>query len=203
MISQEQLYEFVTTDSEDEAYELLLLILAHFLSIYDSEIKEHAKEWNVDVPEPDEVREEFSLYMITLLANFRERARRKALELMKEDSDSFTIALNKFIEQGFSVIERTERETALQTAQLHAVVLAAYLIGNVGIYKTWRTEPNCCSICDALNGLTVPIDTPFLVNGQMIDLAGGETFIYKYKERQIALAHPHCRCRIEFSIREI
>lgn len=202
MITQEQLYDFVTTDSEDEAYELLLLILAYLLSAYDNALKEAAEEWNVEITEPDTVREDYAIYVISLLTNFRERARQKALDLMSEDVDDYTAALKRFIEIGFNAIERTERENAQQTAQLHAVVIAAYVIGNAEIYKTWRARPNCCSICAALDGITVPIDTPFLVNGQMIDLADGKTFIYKYKERQIALAHPNCGCWVEFSIRQ-
>lgn len=201
MITQEQLYEFVTTDSEDEAYELLLLFLAYFLSRYDDALAEASEKWNVEIPEPNTVRMDYAVYVTELIIGFRVRARDKALDLMRGDPDEFKETLEDYIEKDFARLDRTEQEVAEQTAQLQAADKAVELTDDTALYKTWRARPNCCAICDALDGTTIPVDEPFLVNGQIVELANGKTFIYKYKDRTIAIAHPNCRCWVEFSIR--
>lgn len=81
-------------------------------------------------------------------------------------------------------IARTEFAFARTAARIEE---AASDFGDVDLEKTWRADPDCCPMCAAMDGQTVPVDEPFQ------DAKGGL--------HAGSPAHPNCRCDIE--IREV
>lgn len=108
--------------------------------------------------------------------------------------------MHEYVSENYQTIDRSETSNARQLGQLHVVSEVQASSSAVKVYKRWRAHPDCCDICRALDGAIVPIDEPFLINGQVVELSNGKEFIYNYIDRGVAIAHPNDRCWIEFII---
>lgn len=93
-------------------------------------------------------------------------------------------------------IQNTELENIKQTAQLEVLKQKKMDNPNLSIKKQWVAYPNCCPICQALDGLTVDIDEPFIYKGQIIEVAAHEYSQYNYANTFVTNAHPNDRCSI-------
>lgn len=61
--------------------------------------------------------------------------------------------------------------------------------------KIWRTSPDCCTFCAAMDGTQVPIDDIYASAGTIIQDADGREFtVSSYDRLDIAQLHPWCRC---------
>lgn len=194
--------QFALTDNDREAYEYMLVIIEYFLAIYDDEKESFAKSNNVETVDAYEtIKEEYAMYLAELLIGLRNRAQEKMYELSDLDLTERLLFLRIFVFNDFKRLNTTEAGNLKQIAQLQVVKSVQQNTPAARIYKRWRTNSaNPCEICRALNGTTIPIDEPFLVNGQIVELSNGEEFIYNYIDRSIAIAHPNDQCSIEFII---
>lgn len=96
-------------------------------------------------------------------------------------------------------IVETETENIRQLVDLD-LLMTFTLDSGIRATKTWRTrgDDKVCPICKAMDGVTVYIDEPFIVNGAAIDTDTG-AFVFDYKDRLVASAHPNDRCVIEIN----
>lgn len=201
-MDEELIYQYATTEDEQEAYELLLLLILFFMTMYEDERKAFAERNSVDLTGMDdsEVTNEYTLYITDLLIGMRERTLKAKQELSVLSRAAFLVAMQQVVKNNWNTLHDSEVGNAKQTAQLEVATLAQMLNRNIQIFKRWVAHPDCCKICAALDGVQIPIDEPFLVPGQSIDLADGSEFVYEYIERGIATAHPNDRCHVEFII---
>lgn len=201
-IHEELVYQFTTTEDEVEARELLLLLVSYFLLVYNDEKEQFAKDnqVNISLVSDEEMQSDYALYITDILTGMRERVIKKESKLSGLDQMAFLVALHEYVSGEFETIETSETGNARQLAQLQVVSIVQ--AGDIAakVYKRWRAHPDCCEVCKALNGTILPIDEPFLVNGQVVELSDGKEFIYKYIDRSVAIAHPNDRCWIEFII---
>lgn len=191
---EDKVVRFAWAEDEREANELLIVLVEYMLDFYDAELHRFALE--NDVPIEDEVfqsRDDYAMYISDLFIGLRERAQLRLSEDRKK--------LRNFIITAFVVLVDSESSNILQLAQLDVALIAKKRNNAVKIYKTWHAHPDCCDLCGQLDGTTKLIDEPFLVNGQIVEMANGEEVIYDYIDRLVAIAHPNDRCWIEFSIR--
>lgn len=198
------IYQFATTGDESEAYSIMLLIIEQYLAQYNLAREEFAEDngFSVDGYSDAETINDYALYLYTILAGMRERAKEQEKKLQQESADeaAYAAALMRFVMNDYEMIDTTEKGNAIQTGQLSAVSVLQEQRGEIKIYKEWVAHPDCCEVCAKLNGTVLPIDEPFLVDGQVVELPDGKEFEYKYKDRLIAIAHPNDRCHVEFSI---
>lgn len=200
----ELIFKYATTDDDIEAYEIMLLIVAHFLSVYDAEREEFAKDNDIDLTASDDedVRNRYALYVMDLVLGMRDRIRTEAGSLNDLTEAEYTLYINRLVTVNYDRLETTETNNAMQTGRLEVAVTAKEQNSAVRIYKRWvsRMDDKTCDICRAMHGTVKSIDEPFLVNGEIVELADGKEFVYKYIDRLVAIAHPNDRCRIEFFI---
>lgn len=201
---EELIYQMCVTEDEDEAYQIMLLVIEQYLAKYATAREEFANinEFTLEGYSDIDVRNEYSLYLYGVLVDMRERAREKESSLTSQEVAGVALvaALRRSIMLDYAVIDATERGNAIQMGQLDAITALQDQRGDVRILKEWVAHPDCCEVCKRLNGTILPIEAPFLVDGQIVELEGGKEFKYNYIDRLIAIAHPNDRCHVEFII---
>lgn len=200
-IHPDSIYEFVVSDNPSDVEERLLLLVAYLLSVFDSEKAQFAQQNNIelDVEEYSELREAYAVYLTDLLLGMRDRCLDKQQKM--EEANEFDRALiYMFIVNEFNTIEDSEWSNSKQMAQLEVVKKVRVIRPNAKIEKRWVAHVGACDYCQAMDGVTIPLDEPFLRSGQVIALNSGEEFIYNYIDREVAVLHPHDRCYVEFII---
>lgn len=76
MVHEELIYQFATTDDEVEAYEIIILLVAYYLQIYDEEAGRFAADNDVDISlSGDGVRDDYAMYIADLLVGMRKRVK--------------------------------------------------------------------------------------------------------------------------------
>lgn len=195
-------YQFSITTDEVEANELLFLLVYYFMELYDGEKERFIKDSDLDihVESYEQVKEDYALYLADVFIGARERVQLKEQELIKSDEEDASAKLYTFIDSNFERINNTETVNVKQIAQLQVVAYVQDQDKAAKIYKQWVAHSGACDICKALDGTKIPVDEPFLVNGQVIELSDGGEFIYDYIDRDVAIAHPNDQCGIEFII---
>lgn len=201
-IHNDTVYKFATTDDPAQADELLNYIAGLFGSIYADELVSFADRNDIDLSQDayTHMAAEFGEYVISLLKDMRKRCMQKKGSLKGLTAADIYDQLYEYVLEQFERIEVTETSNALQLAEYHAILVLLDYNGDVTIRKRWRAHPDCCEICAALDGVEVDIDEYFLVNGQVVEMADGKEFIYKYIDRSVCIAHPNDRCWIEFVV---
>lgn len=203
-IHPELIYQYATTSDEKDALEILQAIVAYFLSIYDAERELFLENNGIDLPlsESDEVRIEFMMYITDVLIGMRLRTLEKIEKEQATKGYMEKAAIYTFVSNAFNTIKETDSVNAQQIAQIEVVKKVQQTMPNARVFKTWisQNDEATCPICRAMHGTKIPVDEPFLVNGQVVELADGDEFIYNYINRSVAIAHPRDRCRIDFSI---
>ena len=205
-IHPELIEEFATTADEERAIEILKAIVAYFMAIYDAERELFLEDNKLDLPfdenEADSVRLDFMLYITDLLTSIRTRTLRKIEEQQDSHDRVERATMTAYIMNLYQRIKETESVNAQQIAQIEVVKKVQQTMPGAKIYKVWisKNDADTCEICRALHGTVLPINQPFLVNGQIVSLDSGDEFIYEYIDRQVAIAHPNDRCRIDFFI---
>lgn len=201
-MNDELIYQFATTDDEVEAYEIMLLLTQYYLSVYDSEKDEFAASHNVNTQAimDESLRAEYALYISNIFSGMRDRVKEEEGRLSGLGEGAALLALKKFVFENYGRIEETELSNAKQMARLQVAQEIQSKNTAAKIYKRWVARPGCCEVCRALNGTVKPIDEPFLINGQVVELEGGKSFTYGYIDRNVAIAHPNDRCTVEFFI---
>lgn len=204
-ISDENIYNFAIMDNETEAYEIAMLLVMSMLLVYEEERDTFAanNDVNIEMLDDEESIESYAQYLYTLYWGLRERTREKQQELYALDmvtADMHT-KLKNYAVNGYNAINNTEPGNAQQLAQLNVVVAVQDQQPAAQIYKTWDARPDCCEKCAAMDGTTIPVEEPFLVNGQAVMLPDGSEVFYSYITRQTAIMHTRCRCYVTFTIR--
>jgi len=203
-MSDELIYLYAMTDDKVEALRLQLLIVAAFMSVYDEERDDFAEENGIDpdLVYDDSFRDEYELYVFDLIGRMRDRTQVEMKQQSELDRVAFLIAVKHFVDVNFEAIRRTEEKILKQTADLEVTNALLEKDSTARAYKTWHTSglQETCDVCKALDGVTIPIDEPFLVNGQIIELGDGKEFIYTYETRYAASAHTNCNCYITITI---
>lgn len=196
------LYHYVMTDNQEEQEELLTLIVAYWVDLFIQEYYAFARDNNVNIDEVDiqAVTADYEVYLTDILEGMRKRAREYAIELEDEPDNMIYLLTIDYIDAQYERIEDSESGNVIQLAQLLVANEFEKENPNAKVMKEWVAYPDCCPICAKLNGTIIPIDEPFLVAGQRVDTEDGETFIYKYVDRFVAIAHPNDRCRIQFHL---
>lgn len=200
-IHPDNIYEFVVSDNPSDVQEKLLLLVAYLLSVFDSEKAQFAQQNNVELEaeEYSELREAYAIYLTDLLLGMRDRCLDKQ-QKMKEANEFDRALIYLFIINEFNTIEDSEWSNSKQMAQLEVVKKVRVIRPNAKIEKRWVAHVGACDYCQAMDGVTIPLDEPFLRSGQVIALNSGEEFIYNYIDREVAVLHPHDRCYVEFFI---
>lgn len=200
-IHPDSIYEFVVSDNPSDVQEKLLLLVAYLLSVFDSEKAQFAQQNNVELEaeEYSELREAYAIYLTDLLLGMRDRCLDKQ-QKMKEANEFDRALIYLFIINEFNTIEDSEWSNSKQMAQLEVVKKVRVIRPNAKIEKRWVAHVGACDYCQAMDGVTIPLDEPFLRSGQVIALNSGEEFIYNYIDREVAVLHPHDRCYVEFII---
>lgn len=220
-MEDELIIDYCTTDNDEYAEEILLLIIMYFLEAYEDEKIRFARVNNVDITtlNDDAMIDEYVNYLIDLLADMRERCYDKmsVLESLHNEplpkaevapighgflsKEDYTDLL-AFIIVNWDRLEDTEYVSAKQTAQFKVVEIVQEKNSGARIYKQWVAHQDCrtCPVCMSLHGTIIPLEEPFLVNGQVVELDNGKFWTYDYNDRFIAVAHPWDRCWIEFII---
>lgn len=200
-------YDFITEENQDIRDEYMFLIIAYFIQMFLAEVERFSDQNGIDMTGVDVegMTADYAAYLEDILLGLYERAQDELEKITKEYADHAMSAilqlLYRYIDTQFQTIEDSETGNALQLAQLLVANMALQQFPNVKIYKSWMAHPDCCPICHELSKMgEVPIDEPFLVSGQRVDLPDGKTFIYKYVDRYVCIAHPNDRCWIEFRI---
>lgn len=195
-------FEFAT--NEQIVSELLDEITNYYLLLYSDERQRFADINEVDLNdyEQDILLANYKIYIENLFMGLRDRGLVKLEELESELSDGITMLMIVFITKQFNRLHDTESSNVIQTAQLSVVEQLQKSNTDVRLTKTWisRNDDRTCKICQALHGMTIPVNENFLVNGQVVDLKDGTRFVYDYVDRTVAVAHPNDRCRIEFNV---
>lgn len=201
---EEIIYQFATTEDEDEAYSILLLMIEQFLAQYTAARELFAADNSFELKgySDESVFDEYALYLFGIFTGLRERAKEQRERLRSQDLNKteHLIALRRFIINEYETIEATEQGNAIQMGQLSAITALQDQRCDIRIFKEWVAHPDCCEICKKLNGTILPIEAPFLVDGQVVELPEGKEFVYQYIDRLIAIAHPNDRCHVEFII---
>lgn len=203
MVDFETVYQYILTDDPEEEENLLQTIIFWFLEDFLAEFQRFSKSNGIDVSELDieAAMNDYGDYLREIFVGLRERAREKRRELIENDYDSAILLLQFYIGEQFETIERSEQSNLIQMAQMLVAMEAERTIPGTYILKRWVPFPGCCPICLELSKRPpIPVDEPFLVPGEKIDLADGKQFIYKYVTRYVAVAHPNDRCHVEFEI---
>ena len=202
MITDELVREYVTTENEVEAREILILLVFYFMSVYDEERETFANDNDVPAEwiNDENIRDEYEMYVFDLLVSMRERVKEEKEKLRDLEQTAFLIAIYHFIDVQFTRIHETEISNAKQIAQLQVATAVQDNNSAAKIYKRWVARTDSCEMCKALDGVIKPIDEPFLINGQVVELSSGKEIIYGYIDRGVAIAHPNDRCSIEFII---
>lgn len=198
MLHPDVIQEYVLTNNENDALEKLALIVEYLMKKFDDEQIRFAKQNDIpfDIEEYSKIKEDYRAYLISLLVGMRERVREELSQ--KTDLDQFD--RQAYVMTNFETIESTEWSNTKQLAQFVIVLYVARIRPNAKITKKWVARVGACDKCQAMNGVEIPLNESFLRNGQEITLANGETFIYDYIDREVAVLHPHDRCYVEFKI---
>jgi len=199
------IYEYATTGDSVRAEELLQALVLYYILMYESEKEMFSEENEIDLSSLDDsaLVNDYALYLRGVFIGMRERTRVAREKLFTLERVALIVALHKFVEWNFERIDTTESNNATQTAQLQVAWIAKEQNDALTIYKRWvtRGDSKVCPICKALAKQDViPLDEPFLVNGQIIEQPDGEEVIYGYMNRYVAVAHPNCRCHVEFTL---
>lgn len=197
--------DFIFTPNAERREELRDDIVAYWIQMFLNEFYYFAGQnsVNTDDIEIDSVLMDYAQELIQTLDGMRTRVLAKA-EKEKEEygrmtDDELHAVLIDYINNQYKRIEETETSNVIQFAQI--LVADRFQKDNPGaeIYKRWIANPDCCPICKALSEQEpIPLDEPFLVNGQRVELPDGKVFIYDYVDRLMCIAHPNDRCRIQF-----
>lgn len=204
--------EYATTEDEERKEYLLSIIIIYFMELYDIAEKRFSSEYDVDLTEyEDSLQFEYFQYLYYLLVDFRERALEKKKELEQRERferDRGTYEepeidpFDWFLFEAWAVIERSETDNSQQQAQYGVVLELQRQHPEYEIFKQWIAYPGCCNICLELSRRPpIPLNEPFLVSGNQVDLPDGKVFIYDYVDRFVAVAHPNDRCSIDYIIR--
>ena len=199
------IYEYATTEDSVRAEELLQALVLYYIIMYESEKERFADENEVDIVSLNDtaVVNDYALYLRGVFEGMRERTRVERERLSTLGKVAIMVALYKFIDWNFERIDVTESNHATQVAQLQVAWIAKEQNDAVMIYKRWVTSGDS-KVCDMCKSLAkqgpIQLDEPFLVNGQIIEQPNGEEIIYAYMSRYVAVAHPNCRCHIEFTL---
>lgn len=205
-ISYELVYHYASTTDQAEADRVLTEIIAFFVDIMLTEVEEFSAANDVDMADYDTEQwvVDYTAYLLEILLGLRQRTQEEKNRIAFENEGDFIADLREWFIAQFDRILYSELVDAKQLGEIivaHALQQQAKETGlRYNINKTWKAFPDCCPICRQLEGTTIPVDQPFLVNGQQVDLGNGKTFIYDYVDRYIAFAHPNDRCWIELSI---
>lgn len=212
---EELIWRYANTRNEQEENELLLLLVYYFVSLYNNHKKEFIDNNDLDEEEIsnyyegdliefgyDKTIEDYSIYIADLLYSLRQRAIIKQNDYYEKGLNyQQVIALDEYktyIYNLFAVIHQTETNNVLQMAELKVANIVQVINPNIIFYKRWVARLDACPICQTLaRNPPIPIDQPFLYNGEVVELENGDEFIYKYIDRFVAIAHPNDRCRIE------
>lgn len=200
-IHPETLYAFATGKQTTETQEQLHQLVDYLLAVFDDEQRRFATENAVPIDDDatHELRHDYALYVAELLLGLRERMQERKKQMTDEGTfDRMVLFL--FAANEFDRIEQTEWSNAKQLAQLTVVQQFRLTHPGATILKRWVAHSGACEKCQAMDGVEVPIDEPFLVAGQEIRPANGEAFIYDYVSRDVAIMHPNDRCYVEFII---
>lgn len=199
MNEEDIVVEFLTTDDVNRAAILTESLLDSYMALYDEEIATFASKNDLSIDFVSMYQATYREYLMDLFIGMRERVQEKEIELQEEKDKARALALLLiFVEENYNRLKLTELGNIKQTAQLEVVQYLQANDYNVRIMKRWVAHAGACEVCQALNGVTIPIDEPFLVNGQVVELASGKEFIYNYIDRSVAIAHPNDQCYIEF-----
>lgn len=205
-VLSKKVYEFATTSDSNRIDELLEEITLHYLELYNYERTHFSDTQKIDLDDygQDEMLSNYQMYLISLFMGIRERSTVEFDKLNADLEDNITMLMIVYVAIQFSRINITEKSNVKQTAQLSVVQQIQTSNTDVKITKTWisRNDSKTCPICRALHGTTVPVGENFLVNGQVVELHDGTRFVYNYLDRNVAIAHPNDRCRIEFNIEQ-
>ena len=203
-MTDELIYLYAMTDDKVEVLRLQMLIVEAFLLIYEEERDVFAEENGIppDLVYDDSLKNEYELYVFDLIGRMRDRTQAEMAKQSELDRVAFLIAIKHFVDVNFEAIRRTEEKILKQTADLEVTNALLEKDSTARAYKTWHTSglQDSCDICKSLDGVTIPIDEPFLVNGQIIELGDGTEFIYTYETRYAASAHTNCNCYITITI---
>ncbi len=200
MNEEDIVIEFLTTDDLQRAAILLTTLVDLYMAYYDEELTTFASSNDLSIDFVATNKAAYEEYLTDLFVDMRTRVKEKEIELNNEDKDeamAFMLLLI-FVEQNYNRLKLTELGNIKQTAHLEVVQYLQANDYNVKIFKKWVAHSNACEVCQALNGVTLPVDQPFLVNGQIVELANGKEFIYDYIDRGVAIAHPNDQCYIDF-----
>lgn len=201
MNEEDIVVEFLTTDDIDRAAILLESLLDSYMALYDEEIATFASNNDLSIDFIPMHQATYRENLMDLFIGMRERVKEKEAKLKEEKDEAIALVLLLiFVEENYNRLKLTELGNIKQTAQLEVVQYLQANDYNVRIMKRWVAHSGACEVCQALNGITIPIDEPFLVNGQIVELADGKEFIYNYIDRSVAIAHPNDQCYIEFII---
>lgn len=201
----EVIYQFATTASDIDAYEIMQAYIVYMLGLYEYEMQRFIDDSGIDIEimfNDEESKESYYLYLAGILWGLRERTQKK-IEMYRNNKlteEEMSMLIRRYVMNDFKAIEDTETMNVTQMAQLNVVSNIQGKTPFAKVYKTWIAIPGCCETCAALNGTKIPIDQPFLVNGQVVELEDGREVMYNYITRYVAIAHPNDRCYIEFSI---
>lgn len=198
---EDLIYEYATTENEEQAARLLGDIVTYYISLYDASYHQFSEQHEIEEEnQHEQVRIDFIDHITEVLRNLRTRTETKKGEIFARYGTLLKTALADFVLAAYQTIEDSETPNAVMLAQLQAIFNLMDQNGNAIITKTWRAHPDCCPICAALNGLTVGINEYFLETGDEVTLEDGKIFVYDYNNREVPIAHPHDRCWIEFNI---
>lgn len=202
MIDLDFIWEFAFTEDDTILGYDLALLITYFITAYDEEKVRFAKDNGIELTdyELDEFRENYILYLYDMLLNVRLNIQEKQRELHEMQVEEEYEKLRDFITTYFALVHMTEIQVLVQSASLNVVKELRRNNADVIIEKRWKAFPGCCPICKALDGVTIPVDEPFLVNGQVVEDAHGKLHTYSYVDRYICVAHPNDRCMIEYII---
>lgn len=200
-IHPDAIYNFAITGNIADVDDKLFQLVFYLLGVFDREKEQFAKQNNVKV-EPEEfseLRESYAVYLAELLLGMRDRCLEKQQKL-KDQGEFEKTLMFLFVMNQFKTIEDTEWSNSKQLAQLEVVKEVRLIRPNAKIEKRWVAHAGACDFCQAMNGVTIPLDEPFLRSGQIIESDSGEEFIYNYIDRDVAVLHPNDKCYIEFII---
>lgn len=150
----ELIYQFAVTEGEDEAYEILLLMIEQYLAQYTAarELFALENEFALEGHSDESTLNDYALHLFSLLADMRARAREKEEALREAELTQVAqmAALYKFVMAAYETINATERGNAIQMGQLSAITALQDQRGDIRIYKEWVAHPDCCEICKRL-----------------------------------------------------
>lgn len=186
--------QFLLEINDEKAKTLLYELLVLFGEYFNEQRRAFALEQDIELLEDYyDTKTEYVDYLSQVLWIARQQLINKSDGLSKEDLlIAVVLASTRLI--------NTETQALGQLAKITVAHELETQNGNIKIMKRWVANPNCCPICRALDGMILPLDQPFLSNGQVVELEEGKSYTYGYADRLSAVAHPNDRCSIEFVV---